>query len=104
MPDHCIVMTTTDSYEEAEMIARSLLEKRLAACVQIQSVDSFYRWNGEIGRDAEKLLFCKTADDRFEALRDAILALHSYETPEIVRVPITGGLDRYLTWLVAETR
>ena len=103
MGSACIVITTTSSDEEAERIARAVIEAKLAACVQIQAITSLYRWKGDVARDPEKLLFCKTTEERYAALRDKILALHSYETPEIVRVPIDAGLDRYLAWIEAET-
>ena len=104
MTTACIVLTTTASDEEAERIARALLEEKLAACVQVQAVTSLYRWKGEIARDAERLLFIKTTADRWDAVRDRIVALHSYETPEILRVPVEASLDRYLAWLGYETR
>ena len=104
MTTACIVLTTTASDEEAERIARALLEEKLAACVQVQAVTSLYRWKGEIACDAERLLFIKTTADRWDAVRDRIVALHSYETPEILRVPVEAGLDRYLAWIEDETR
>lgn len=104
MTHACIVLTTTASEAEAELIARAVLDERLAACVQVQAITSLYRWKGEIARDAERLLLIKTTTDRWDALRERIVALHSYETPEILRVPVEAGLDRYLAWLKDETR
>lgn len=103
MTDACIVLTTTSSDEEAERIARALLEAKLAACVQVQAITSLYRWKGEIARDAERLLLIKTTVARWDSVRDRIASLHSYETPEILRLPVEAGLDRYLGWLGDET-
>lgn len=95
-----IVLTTAGSDEEAERIARELVERRLAACVNVvPGVVSIYRWNDAVQRDSERLLVVKTSAARFAAVRDAILELHSYEVPEVVMVPISGGSAAYLAWL-----
>ena len=95
-----IVMTTAGSDEQATQIARGLVERRLAACVNIiDGVCSIYRWEGEIQREGERLLLIKSERRLFEPLRAAIRELHSYEVPEIVAVPIEGGDPNYLDWL-----
>ena len=104
MTQACIVLTTTSSDDEAERIAHALLEEKLVACVQVQAITSLYRWKGEIAHDAERLLFIKTTVAHWDRVRDRIVALHSYETPEILRVPVEAGLDRYLAWIEDETR
>jgi len=97
-----LVLTTAGSREQAERLARELVERKLAACVNvIHDVCSAYRWKGEITRDNEELLIIKSSESLFPRLRDAILELHSYETPEILAVPIADGDGSYLAWLRA---
>lgn len=98
--DAILVLTTTGSRDEAAAIAASLVESRLAACVQIVSeIESFYRWEGRVAHESEWLVLCKSTAGRYDALERAILAAHSYATPEIVAVPITRGSRAYLAWL-----
>jgi len=99
----CVVMTTTANKEQPEKIARAVLQARLAACVQIQEITSYYWWDGKINCDAEQLLFLKTTAEHYDALEAAILANHSYDTPEILQVPVERGLEKYLSWMVSET-
>lgn len=99
-----MVLTTTDNKSEAEKIAKALLESQKAACVQIMPIDSIYRWEGEIKQDAEYLLFIKTVDKHFEAVQKHILALHSYEVPEVIQIPIEQGSPDYLKWLEESTK
>jgi periplasmic divalent cation tolerance protein len=99
----CIVMTSVSDQEQAEKIAKAVLEARLAACVQIQGITSHYWWNGKINKDAEQLVCFKTSVDKYEALEKAIVANHSYETPEILQVPVVAGLEKYLGWIRKET-
>jgi uncharacterized protein involved in tolerance to divalent cations len=102
--DAIVVLTTVGSDEQAEAIASALVGERLAACVNVvKGVKSIYRWEGKIARDEERLLVIKTARARFEALRDRVRALHSYELPEIVALPIVAGSNAYLDWLRGET-
>lgn len=98
----CVVMVTAPNREEAERLARAALEARLAACVQLQPITSFYWWDGKIANDSEQLLLFKTASGRFPALRDLILRHHSYDTPEIIRLPVEDGSDKYLAWIARE--
>jgi periplasmic divalent cation tolerance protein len=99
----CVVMTTTANKEQAEKIARVVLEARLAACVQIQDVTSYYWWDGKINRDAEQLLYLKTTPEHYSALEAAIVANHPYDTPEIIQLPVEEGLAKYLKWMQMET-
>ena len=86
-------------------LARDLVELRLAACVQVlPGLHSIYRWQGQVEDAEEVLLLIKTAEDRIEALTQAVLERHPYELPEIMAVQATGGLDRYLQWVQDETR
>ena len=99
----CVVMTAVSDEEQAERIATAVLEARLAACVQIQGIKSFYWWNGKINKDAEQLVCFKTTADKYGALEQTIVANHTYDTPEILQVPVTAGLEKYLGWLQKET-
>jgi len=99
------VITTTDKKETADAIARDLVEKRLAACVQILGpVESTYRWKGRIETASEWLCLVKSREDCFEDIVAAIKAIHTYETPEILTVPVLAGSDDYLEWLVLELK
>ena len=99
----CIVMTTVSDEAQADKIARAVLEARLAACAQIQGIRSHYWWNGEINKEAEQLVCFKTTADKYGALEKVIVANHTYDTPEILQVPVTAGLEKYLGWLQKET-
>jgi periplasmic divalent cation tolerance protein len=96
-------MTTVPNKEQAEKIARAVLEARLAACVQIQEVTSYYWWDGKINRDAEQLLYLKTTAKHYAALEAAIIANHTYDTPEILQMPIERGFEKYVNWMQRET-
>ena len=100
MSERLLVLTTVARADDAERVAEELVGRRLAACVNVlPGVRSIYRWKGGVERDEERLLLVKTRADRFEALRDAILALHPYEAPELIAVPIEAGSATYLRWL-----
>ena len=100
MEDACIlVLTTVGTKPFAADLAHSIVSARLAACVQIQSVQSVYRWKGDGCAEPEWLLAIKTTDARYTALEQHIRGNHSYETPEIVRLPIAGGTPEYLAWI-----
>ena len=100
MSDALMVFCTCETQEQAGTIARSLVEGRLAACVNIlPPLQSIYRWKGAIERADEILLLIKTTGAAFPAVRDRIRELHSYETPEIVGIPISNADDDYLDWL-----
>ncbi len=99
-PGALVVLTTVGSEEQARTIAEALVEQRLAACVNIlPSVRSIYRWKGKLWDDEELLLVIKTRSDRFQALRDVIVALHSYELPEVLALPVADADPAVLTWL-----
>lgn len=100
MSEYLQVFCTTDSRDEAEAIAEALVRDGLAACVQISGpIQSIYRWEGEVARAEEWLLLAKTTAAQYQALETAIVALHSYDVPEIVAVPIERGSEAYLEWL-----
>ena len=95
-----VVLMTAGSREEATRLAEILVAARLAACVQIMpEMESVYRWQDNIEREAEILLLAKTTRANFEDLERAVRALHSYETPEIIALPIAAASAPYLQWL-----
>jgi periplasmic divalent cation tolerance protein len=99
------VMLTAGSREEAVRLAEMLVGARLAACVQIlPEIESVYRWQGEIERAAEILLFAKTTVACFAELEREVRALHSYDTPEIIALPINHASKPYLEWLFANVK
>ena len=96
----CIVLTTAGSEEEARRIAHSLVERRLAACVNvIPRIESVYRWQDKVEDSTEWLLVIKTRAESFSNVRDAIKELHSYELPECVMLEISDGAREYLHWI-----
>ena len=100
MTDKRIVLTAAGSKEEARKIARELVERELAACVNIvPHVESVYRWEGEVERAEEWLLIIKTTAGAFVRVREAIQELHSYDLPECVCVAIEDGGKEYLAWV-----
>lgn len=103
MTDKVVVFVTCGSAEEAERIARTLVEERLAACVNISSLlRSLYHWEGKVCDEAEVLLVIKTARDLFDRVRRTVERLHSYQVPEIICLPVIDGAPNYLNWLGAE--
>lgn len=104
MSGYVTVLTTVASEAEAESIAEALLSEDLVACVQIVAIRSRYVWKGELQREAELLLLIKTRAVLFEIVRAKIRAMHSYETPEIVALPIVAADADYLSWMAEATR
>ena len=99
-----IVLITAASEDEAERIACSLVEERLAACVNIVGpIRSVYRWEGKVQNERELLLIVKTRTEALPRLQTRITELHSYDTPEIIALPITAGSEPYLRWLESST-
>ncbi|MCJ7762215.1 divalent-cation tolerance protein CutA [Candidatus Bathyarchaeota archaeon] len=98
--EYIIVMVTTASKEEAETIAQRLLEAKLIACANvIGPVHSRFLWSGKINRAEEYLVLMKTRKDLFGVLSESVKALHSYEVPEIIALPVIDGSKAYLKWL-----
>lgn len=103
MTDKIVVLSSCGSAEEAERLARSLVEERLAACVNvIGGAKSFYRWKGAIESAQEFLLVIKTSRDLFERLRTILETAHSYDLPEVLALPVVAGSPAYLNWLEGE--
>ena len=101
-PDICVVYCTVPPGESAR-IAHELLERRLVACVNITAVRSLYRWKGQICDDAEDLLIMKTAARLVPDLIEKIRAIHPYDVPEVIAIPVTQGYPGYLDWVIGET-
>jgi periplasmic divalent cation tolerance protein len=99
-----LVFTTLPDQDSAASIASALVERRLAACVNILPAGtSVYEWQGEIHQDPEHVLIIKSSEARFARLQDTLLELHPYELPEIVAVPISHGLPDYIHWIKEST-
>jgi periplasmic divalent cation tolerance protein len=96
-----VVLMTAASSDEAGRIAEMLVSRKLAACVQIlPAIQSVYAWKGEVQRESEVLILAKTTQKNFAELQREVRAIHSYETPEIVALPIVNGSKPYIEWLV----
>ena len=100
-----LATTTTATMDDAGKIADRLVEKKLAACVQIvEPVLSIYRWQGAVEREKEVLLLIKTTQDRIPLIAELLDAIHPYEVPELVATPIAAGSAAYLSWLEENVR
>ncbi len=99
-----IILTTAGSQEEAGKIAYALVERKLAACVNIvPRIESVYRWQGKVETAQEWLLLIKTQTALYERVRDAVKELHSYDLPECVMLEVTAGSHEYLDWIAKNT-
>jgi len=104
MSDVRVVLTTAGSQEEAQKIAHALVERRLAACVNIvPEIESVYRWQGKVETATEWLLVIKTQASVFDRVREAIKELHSYDLPECVMLEVETGSHEYLKWIEDST-
>jgi periplasmic divalent cation tolerance protein len=100
-----VVLMTAGSRDEAVRLAEMLVGSRLAACVQIlPEMESVYWWEGAMERTPEHLLLVKTTLDNFARLEEEVRALHSYETPEIIALPVSASSAPYLEWLMTTTK
>jgi len=93
------VITTCGSRDEAERLASLILGKKLAACVQLSSITSYYIWEGEVNNDPETKILIKTRKELYDQLEKLIKDNHSYDVPEIVALPVQSGLKDYLDWI-----
>jgi periplasmic divalent cation tolerance protein len=98
---YCLVLVSASSEAEAVAIAQALVQEKLAACVSLTPVTSIYRWQDQIHTEPEWQLVIKTTQDNFDALQRRVLALHRYEVPEILAIPIQAGAALYLSWIDA---
>ncbi len=105
MTDKIVVLTTCDSEELAGQIAAALVEKRLAACVQVlPGATSVYRWKGSVERAAEVLVLIKTRRSLLAEVEATVSRLHSYEVPELIALPVVDGAANYLSWMDKELK
>lgn len=105
MTDYVVAFVTAPNETEAETIARSLVEERLAACVNmVKGIRSLYRWEGAVQDDSEILMVVKTRQRHLEHLVARVKELHSYTVPEIIALPVVGGSADYLAWLTEVTQ
>ena len=105
MTDKVLVLTTVSNEAEAQKIAQELVERKLAACVNVvPKIQSVYRWQGKVESAEEYLLLIKTTRARVDAVQRAIRELHSYELPEFVVISIDGGSPEYLSWIADSVR
>ncbi|MBI1309713.1 divalent cation tolerance protein CutA [bacterium] len=100
--DACVVLTTFAGDANGRQIIDTLLERRLAACIQVLPIQSYYRWKGEINCDAEKLVLIKTRRSLYSQVEATIQKAHAYETPEIIQLPVEAGFADYLNWIDVE--
>ena len=102
-PDALVVLTTVASDEDAVTLIRALLDRRLVACgTVLPGARSLYRWDGKVADEHEVVVVLKTRADRLAALEHAFAELHPYKLPELLALPVTAGLDRYLAWIGQE--
>ncbi|HXW07524.1 MAG TPA: divalent-cation tolerance protein CutA [Vicinamibacterales bacterium] len=103
--DYVVVLTTMPGGGEGEAFARSLVEERLAACVNLLApMESIYRWEGTVERETERQVIIKTSRERLVALWERVRELHPYEVPEFLVIPIIDGNDAYLRWVGEATK
>jgi periplasmic divalent cation tolerance protein len=103
MTEYIQVLTTVENKADAENIAKSLVEKRLAACVQILGpLTSYFHWQGKLDSAAEYLCLIKSRDDLFAELESEIISMHPYDVPEIIVTQVTKGSKDYLNWMASE--
>jgi periplasmic divalent cation tolerance protein len=104
MSNPVVVLSTVGKPDDAERIAQTLVERRLAACVNVvPGVLSLFRWEGRVHRDVERLLLIKTTRERFEEMYRALIEMHPYELPEVLVLPVVGGHPPYLEWVADST-
>ncbi|MCL2211057.1 MAG: divalent-cation tolerance protein CutA [Treponema sp.] len=96
---YAMTVTACPNEDIAKKIAGLLLEKKLAACIQLFPINSFYSWKGEICNDNEIILFIKCRQEHYAAIEEIIIANHPYEVPEIIMMPVIGGFSKYLDWI-----
>lgn len=96
---YCVILTTCGDTEQAGGIASGLVRNRLAACVQIMPITSYYEWKKEVNTDAEQLLIIKAKQEAYQRIEEYIINNHTYEIPEVIKIPIQGGFASYLRWI-----
>ncbi|MBP8974771.1 MAG: divalent-cation tolerance protein CutA [Anaerolineae bacterium] len=99
MNDYLVVLVTAESEAQARRIARRLLQNKLAACVNFVPIESMFLWQGAIQEEEEVLMIIKTRTETFDELMSAVKVTHSYDTPEIIGLPVAIGSRPYLKWI-----
>ncbi len=99
---HFVLVLCTAPVGEAENIAEELVQKRLAACVNIMPIRSYFRWENKLSIEGEELMLIKTVEKMVDQIKLTISQLHSYQVPEIIAIPITCGTTSYLKWIAEE--
>lgn len=102
--EYIVVLTTFSDEKIGKRVIESLLEKDLAACIQVQDITSYYKWEGKVANEDEKLLFIKSKKSLYNEIEKDILANHDYDIPEIICLPIDTGFSRYLNWIKDECK
>lgn len=97
--DYCLILTTTNDLQIAEKIASVLLELNLAACIQIDDVKSYFRWDGRVTLETEYRLVIKAKSSNYNEIENKILEIHNYELPQIIIMNIDYGFQKYLEWI-----
>lgn len=100
---YCMVLTTVNCESVKKTLIESILEQKLAACIQSMPIHSHYIWDGKVQEDHEQLLILKTKKELYTRLESLIISKHNYETPQIVQVPFTDGYNPYLSWITEAT-
>jgi periplasmic divalent cation tolerance protein len=99
-----VIMVTVGNQKEARRIGKRMVDAKLAACANIiPAIESIYRWKGKVEKSQEVLLIFKSTRVRYAALEKAIKAIHTYDTPEIIALPVKKGLAQYIGWVCGET-
>ena len=99
-----VILVTAVNQEEARKIGKEMVDAKLAACANIiPGIQSIYRWKGKVVKAQEVLIILKSTRPRYRALEKAIKSMHTYETPEIIALPVKEGLNRYIGWVRSET-
>ena len=98
-----LALTTLPSKSDADALAQALIEKRLAACINLMPVQSHFRWEGAPRKESEVLMLIKTTQAQLKVLQQQVLSSHPYQLPEFITLPITGGSEAYLKWMQSET-
>lgn len=102
--EYSLVITTYSDKENGEKIIDTLLSERLAACIQVMPIQSYYHWQGEVTHDEEKILLIKTKSSLYKQVEKCILTHHAYDCPEVIQLPISAGFTGYLDWIEKECR
>ncbi|KJY76319.1 divalent-cation tolerance protein CutA [Vibrio nigripulchritudo] len=102
--EFCVVLTTVNDNETKRGIVSTLLTEKLAACIQVLPIESYYLWEEKVCEDGEQLLVIKTQSARYHHVEEVIKKLHNYEVPQVVQLPISSGLSEYLDWIKSNTQ